>query len=182
MTALALVRHGRTRWNLERRLQGRSDLALDEVGEREALAAARTLSAWEWAHVISSPLTRARETARIIANELGTTLPTVDDGLLERDFGLAEGFTVHEAQRLWPAGDYPLAEGTAALAERTRGALERLSALTEPTVIVGHGAFLRTGIEAMTGEGFPRLLNGDVVLVSSPRSAGKNRTFHLLAR
>lgn len=182
MTALALVRHGRTRWNLERRLQGRSDLALDEVGEQEALAAARTLAAWEWVTVVSSPLDRARETARIIANELGTGVPLVDGDLIERDYGLAEGFTVHEAQRLWPTGDYPLAESTAALAERTRAALDRLCALHEPTVVVGHGAFLRAGIEAVTGEGFPRILNGDVVLASAPRLAGTSRAFHLLAR
>jgi len=165
VTALALVRHGRTSWNLERRLQGRTDRPLDEIGRRQARAAALTLASRPWASVVCSPLARAQETAALIAAELGAPAPTVDACLLERDYGVAEGVTVAEAHERWPDGHYPGAESANSLAERSGSALHRLAALPEPTIVVGHGAFLRAGIEALTGRPFPRILNGDVVLV-----------------
>ena len=177
---LALVRHGRTTWNLERRLQGRSDRPLDEMGRRQARAAARTLAARHWDAVVCSPLSRAHETAALIAAELGTPPPVPDPVLLERDYGLAEGITVAEAQERWPDGRYPGAETTVALAERSGHALRRLAAAPLATVVVGHGAFLRAGIEALTGQPFPRILNGDVILAERGSAGGP--AFRLLPR
>jgi uncharacterized phosphatase len=180
VTVLALVRHGRTSWNLERRLQGRTDRPLDDIGRRQAEAAARTLASRPWASVLCSPLSRAQETAALIAAELGTPAPVSDVRLLERDYGVAEGITVAEAHERWPDGHYPGAESPASLAARSGRALQCLAALPEPTIVVGHGAFLRAGIEALTGRSFPRILNGDVVLVEHD-SAGAC-VFHLIPR
>ncbi|WP_068492676.1 histidine phosphatase family protein [Pseudoclavibacter helvolus] len=69
---LALVRHGRTAWNLERRLQGRSDIALDAHGELQAHAAGRLLARAQWGRVVTSPLTRAAQTASIIGSYFGS--------------------------------------------------------------------------------------------------------------
>jgi broad specificity phosphatase PhoE len=86
MTRLALIRHGPTPWNREHRVQGRRDIPLD--GEGAALVATFRLPAfldgWDW---LASPLSRARETARIVS---GRT-PPLDDRLLEAEWGDWEG-------------------------------------------------------------------------------------------
>ncbi|PPF80189.1 hypothetical protein C5E07_18180 [Pseudoclavibacter sp. RFBJ3] len=162
---LALVRHGRTAWNLERRLQGRSDIALDAHGELQAHAAGRLLARARWGSVITSPLTRAAQTAAIVGSHLGVPEPAVEPGLLERDFGRAEGMRVAEAAERWPGGDYPGSETAAQLAERAGEALTALLGAPGTAVVVSHGVFLRAGIEAVTGATCPRILNGQVVLL-----------------
>ncbi len=68
---LALVRHGRTDWNRDDLLQGSSDIPLDDTGRAQAHEAARALAGLgRWNAVVCSPLSRARETAEIIAAEL----------------------------------------------------------------------------------------------------------------
>ncbi|WP_424466839.1 histidine phosphatase family protein [Pseudoclavibacter helvolus] len=162
---LALVRHGRTAWNLERRLQGRSDIALDAHGELQAHAAGRLLARARWGRVVASPLTRAAQTAAIVGSHLDTAAPVLDPGLLERDFGEAEGMHVAEAAERWPSGEYPGSESTTQLGERAGAALAALLEGPGTAVIVSHGVFLRAGIEAITGAACPRILNGQVVLL-----------------
>jgi uncharacterized phosphatase len=161
--SIALVRHGRTRWNAERRLQGRADLPLDEEGHRQALVAAGALSGGSWTRVVCSPLVRARRTAEIVAEELGLPAPALEPLLLERDYGDAEGVPVNEALERWPDGAYPGGETSVELDGRSGRALALLA--TPGTVIVGHGAFLRSGIAALTRRPFPRIANGEVVVL-----------------
>ncbi|PPF42017.1 histidine phosphatase family protein [Pseudoclavibacter sp. AY1F1] len=162
---LALVRHGRTAWNLERRLQGRSDIALDAHGELQAHAAGRLLARAQWGRVVTSPLTRAAQTAAIIGSHFEMAAPVVEPGLIERDFGEAEGMQVAEAAERWPAGAYPGSETAAELGERAGSTLTALLAAPGTAVVVSHGVFLRAGIEAVTGVACPRILNGQVVLL-----------------
>ena len=75
---LELIRHGQTDWNSQDKLQGSSDVPLNDTGRGQALEAARVLAGAEWSAIVSSPLMRARETAQIIAAELGIELG--DDG------------------------------------------------------------------------------------------------------
>jgi len=161
----ALIRHGRTRWNAERRLQGRADLPLDEEGRGQALAAAAALRGGGWNRVVCSPLRRASRTAEIVAEKLGLPAPELEPLLLERDYGAAEGVPVDEAEVRWPDGAYPGGESPAELARRSGPALARLA--TPGTVLVGHGAFLRSGVAALTGHPFPRIANGEVVIVET---------------
>lgn len=93
---LALVRHGRTAWNVERRFLGVTDLPLDAVGEAQADALARTLPV-RFDRVWSSPLSRALATAR----RLDPT-PTVHPGLAEMSQGCLEGLTRDEAVAAHP--------------------------------------------------------------------------------
>ncbi|MQY42281.1 histidine phosphatase family protein [Epibacterium sp. SM1969] len=86
MIRLALLRHGHTPWNRAGRIQGRSDIALDEDARSEL--AAQTLPApWDHAHLVSSPLVRARETAELVAGRA----PTPDAALMEMNWGDWEG-------------------------------------------------------------------------------------------
>ncbi|NQD89088.1 histidine phosphatase family protein, partial [Paenarthrobacter sp. CM16] len=67
LTTFALVRHGQTDWNAERRLQGSTDIPLNDVGREQAREAVAFLSDQQWDTVVASPLSRAAETAEIIA-------------------------------------------------------------------------------------------------------------------
>ncbi|CUH75840.1 bifunctional RNase H/acid phosphatase [Tritonibacter multivorans] len=83
---LALLRHGHTAWNREHRIQGRSDIPLDD----QARADLRSLSLpapWDQADLWSSPLTRASETAELIAGRRPKTSPA----LTEMNWGDWEG-------------------------------------------------------------------------------------------
>lgn len=177
---VALVRHGRTLWNLERRLQGRTDLPLDSVGRGQAASAAEVLVRHDWDDLVCSPLLRARETASIVARRLGRGEPVVDDVLLERDYGMAEGLMVSDAHREWPSGEYPGAESSSALAERSASVLGDLLDAGRSTVVVGHGAFIRAGLTEVAQRPAPRILNGDVVLVG--RDVDGSVRFRILAR
>ena len=89
------LRHGATDWNREGRFQGRTDNPLNDDGIAQAHAAAEKLRAVELGHVVSSPLLRAVQTAEIIANVASKTV-TLDQGLIELDFGSFEGKAVRE--------------------------------------------------------------------------------------
>lgn len=94
---LLLLRHGQTGLSVQRRYSGRGNPELTEVGRRQAQAAARYLAARGGiAAVISSPLQRAYDTATAAAEALGLDV-TVDDDLIETDFGAWEGLTFLEA-------------------------------------------------------------------------------------
>ncbi len=94
---LALVRHGRTAWNVERRFLGVTDLPLDAVGEAQAEALARTLPV-RFDRVWSSPLSRALGTARRLDPN-----PTVHAGFGEMCQGELEGLARDEAVARFPA-------------------------------------------------------------------------------
>lgn len=98
-----LIRHGQTEYNREGRLQGQSDSPLTEVGHRQARSCGALLSAEvDGAAVWSSPLTRAAETARLVAMELPGAALSLDARLAEASFGLWEGLTRQEIEAGWP--------------------------------------------------------------------------------
>lgn len=83
---LALLRHGHTEWNRMGRIQGRTDIPLDQ----DAVASLRRLRLpppWDRAALCSSPLLRAEQTAKLVTGRV----PRVDDALLEMDWGKWEG-------------------------------------------------------------------------------------------
>ena len=93
MASVVLVRHGQTEWSRDGRHTGRTDLALTAEGERAAALAGRALAGWEFALVLVSPRTRARETCGIAG--LGDRALVRDD-LAEVDYGDDEGRTTAE--------------------------------------------------------------------------------------
>ncbi|WP_158971712.1 histidine phosphatase family protein [Chachezhania sediminis] len=100
MIRIALLRHGHTSWNREHRIQGRSDIPLDDAA-RADLAALSLPAPWDRADLWSSPLLRAKETAEIVAGRA----PHLSDRLTEMNWGDWEG--LHGADLLAdPAVDY----------------------------------------------------------------------------
>jgi len=95
-TRIILIRHGETEWNRLHRFQGRSDIPLNEKGQRQARALAQALSSDEITAIYTSPLQRAVETARHIATFHPSVILIEEPGLLEMDLGEFEGMAGKE--------------------------------------------------------------------------------------
>jgi len=154
---VVLWRHGRTAWNVAGRVQGQSDVPLDDFGRDQARDAASRLAAMRPARIVSSDLSRAAESAHILG-EMTSVPVELDVRLREMDFGEREGLTWREAwqqfpdgMRAWVDGDETQIPGS----ETHRRAGERFAAalrdiLTDTPdgailVVVAHGAVIRTG-------------------------------------
>ena len=126
-TRLVFVRHGRTAFNVEGRLQGRLDMPLDEVGRRQAFTVAQVIAAMEPDAIIASPLQRARDTAQAIGACAGLGVQ-LDDRLIEFDVGRWSGQRAADLRRNDPeyaAGvvspiDYRRADGETASEDADR--------------------------------------------------------------
>jgi uncharacterized phosphatase len=93
MKHLYLIRHGHTEMNEQGRFSGQTETPLTDKGRAQALLAGEQAKGLDIDHIISSPLSRAHDTARIIAQTIGYPEDTIElsDLLLERHFGSAEG-------------------------------------------------------------------------------------------
>lgn len=98
---LILMRHGETDWNAQARLQGHRDIALNEVGQRQAAAAAPSVAALAPELILSSDLSRARATAAPIADLTGLPVD-IDVRLRETSMGRWEGLTREDVTAGWP--------------------------------------------------------------------------------
>lgn len=101
MKHIFLIRHGETGWNREGRFQGKMDIPLNVLGKKQAEAAAKALESAAINRVVSSPLSRAADTARASATLMGLAVEFAE-GFREIDHGLWEGHTSDEVNRLWP--------------------------------------------------------------------------------
>ncbi|MEP6017498.1 MAG: histidine phosphatase family protein [Paracoccaceae bacterium] len=86
MTRIALLRHGHTEWNRAGRIQGRTDIPLD-ADARAQLAEFKLPAPWDTAKIVSSPLSRATETAFIVSGRSAQ----IEPDLVEMDWGQWEG-------------------------------------------------------------------------------------------
>ncbi|MFY0616329.1 histidine phosphatase family protein [Shimia sp.] len=86
MIRFSMMRHGHTAWNRAHQIQGRTDIPLDDQARKD-LSEFALPEGWEEADLYASPLSRARETAKIVAGRD----PHVVDALIEMDWGKWEG-------------------------------------------------------------------------------------------
>ena len=166
MTAFALVRHGETDWNRERRIQGSTDIPLNDTGRDQARATGALLASRRWNALVASPLSRAAETARLIGEHVGLAEPELEPRLAERDYGAAEGLTGTEIDVKFPDGaDVPGRETREAVAERAVAALHDLAARHpgEAVIVVAHGGVIRSVLESVEpGRHRGMITNGSV--------------------
>lgn len=155
---ILLARHGRTAYNDEGRFQGRGPVPLDAHGRTEAYALADVIVArGDVTRMVSSPLTRAMETAAIVASRLGRA-PEVDPRLAETDTGewtdrtyadviAADGQEAYDRfRRLEPDFGAPGGETFADQLTRVLAAVEDARAAEDPgdvTLLVCHGNVIR---------------------------------------
>jgi broad specificity phosphatase PhoE len=160
---LVLLRHGRTAWNLARRVQGQLDAELDEVGHRQAADVAPVIAAMAPVALWASDSVRARETAAYLAKETALE-PTYDARLREYFLAERQGLTHDEYAALVPEeyaqfrrGNFdvvPGGETAAEVAARVVAAVHELLASIGPgetAVAVSHGAAIRDAVPALLG-------------------------------
>ena len=155
-------RHGQTAWNLAGRVQGATDIPLDDEGRRQAADSAAVLAALKPTLILSSDLSRALETAEILGDLVGVPVQT-EPRFREMSFGAREGLTWRQAweafpegMRAWVDGDeslIPDSETHEAAGRRFAEALEEHLAATddEVVVVVAHGGVLRAGTCSFLG-------------------------------
>lgn len=147
MTQLSLVRHGQTDWNLDQRIQGGTDIPLNRTGRAEAAETGLRLREREWHAIVSSPLSRAEETARIIAGELGLAGLKTVPALTERQHGQIEGLTFAQRRDRFPDGvPVPGLESRQDVLERVLPALGEIAAQHDgkSVLVVSHGGVIGT--------------------------------------
>lgn len=148
------VRHGETAWNVQTRIQGQIDIALNAAGHQQARRLARALAAERFDAVYASDLRRAADTARAFAEPMGLPVHT-EVSLRERGFGDFEGLTWAEVEQQHPEASRrwrereagfgpPGGETLAAFYERAVSALAALAARHrgQHIAIVTHGGVL----------------------------------------
>lgn len=149
-----IIRHGETPWNVEGRFQGRNDILLNERGLEQARAAANALKGVRFDAFWSSPLSRALETARAVADGRSREIRT-HEGLLEISHGLWEGLLAADVEERWPgeldrwhsephAVAMPEGETLADVQERTLRAVDEIrNAGGKQVLIAAHDAVIK---------------------------------------
>jgi probable phosphoglycerate mutase len=176
MTAVAILRHGPTRWSRAKRLQGRADLPLSEEGRAVVAgwSVPERLRGWRW---VTSPMARCRETAALLR---GADEVEIEPRLIETDFGEWEGFTIAELRRrhgaamaVWEARgldfEPPGGESRRAALTRLQAWLIDVAAAGRSTVAVSHRGIIRLLYALATGW----------TMVEKPRDKLLDGTVHL---
>lgn len=158
-THLGLLRHGQTDWNINFLLQGVTDIPMNQTGIEQVKLAAQAIRAEDWDVVLTSPLSRARQTAEIIASQHGYTEIIEQELLIERSFGEAEGLSHEQWRAKYSNLDViPGGESRTQLAERSRLLLETISQelAGKRVLAISHGALIRTLIAIASNNELPR--------------------------
>lgn len=159
-----LLRHGETDWNKEGRIQGHTDIPLNQKGRMQIAQTAKGLAGMcpDIGLIICSPLSRARESAEIAAENLSYPADriVVEPMLIERCFGEAEGMTAKERARKYPNYQYsdtgyrfPGIEEYDDLMKRADSVFQKIVSTyknKDNILVVSHGAILAAVITAVT--------------------------------
>jgi len=158
-THLGLLRHGQTDWNINFLLQGVTDIPMNQTGIEQVKLAAQAIRAEDWDVVLTSPLSRARQTAEIIANQHGYTDIIDQEVLIERSFGEAEGLSHEQWRAKYSNIDViPCGKSRTQLAERSKLLLEAISQELggKRVLAISHGALIRALIAIASNNELPR--------------------------
>ena len=141
-----LVRHGETEWSASGRHTGRTDVPLTPAGRRQAETLGRHLGGRAFALVLTSPMSRAFDTARIAG--FGDAQPTID--LMEWDYGEFEGRTTAQIRERFPGwtiwtGPWPGGETPAEVGARVDRVIDRCldPGVKGDSLLFSHGHVLR---------------------------------------
>ena len=159
MTTFTFVRHGQTDWNLQKRIQGSTDIPLNETGREQARETGRILAERHFDGIVASPLGRARETAEIIATATGLGGVELVPDLVERSYGEAEGLNSEELRERFPdpLGPVPGRERRSHVVARVLPALQALAEEHpgESLIVVSHGGVIGSLIRYVTEKKLP---------------------------
>jgi len=158
VTLIVLVRHGETEWNRLGKVQGHSNIPLNDTGRAQAAGAGEALRGGDYQVLVASPLDRANETAEIIGRAVGLEVSTHYDGLKERFYGVAEGMTATEYYATFPDRQATNAETLDELTERALTTLREIAASAgdRDVIAVAHGGLIATVLRHASGGSLPR--------------------------
>lgn len=146
---IGLIRHGLTDWNAIGKIQGQSDIPLNDEGRMQAAMLADRLlqEPYRWDYCITSNLSRAAETGKIIADKLGIPLLEPDERIRERAYGQVEGLTASQREEKWGKDWNQLSLGQETdeqLQARALAFMEDISAKHpgRNILVISHGGFL----------------------------------------
>ncbi len=160
MSRLIVWRHGNTDWNAGHRVQGQTDVPLNDLGRQQAVDAADLLVRFRPDAIVASDLRRAADTAAALAALTG--LPVIhDERLRERYFGEWQGLTMTEVAQTrpaeyarWTAGADDIGGGVETLddlGKRVAEALQDAAARGGTVVVATHGGAARQGVGHLLG-------------------------------
>ena len=161
-TRIILWRHGNTDWNATHRVQGQTDVPLNDLGREQAAQAAARLAPLRPDLLISSDLQRGARTADALA-ELTGLRPERDARLRERHFGDWQTFTTPEikerfpeSRAKWEAGDPDPGDGIEPMVDLTKRVGEVIREIAERVpgglaVLASHGGSIKYGVAALLG-------------------------------
>ncbi|TFB22942.1 histidine phosphatase family protein [Filobacillus milosensis] len=153
MTLIGVVRHGITDWNVAGRAQGSSDIPLNEQGLVDAAKLAARLKEEDWDVIYSSDLKRARQTANVIAEQIGAKV-IEDTRIREASGGLIEGTTKAERIEKWGENWRQMDLGIESYDSVVKRGMEFLQEIVgkhpdENVLIISHGSFIRQVLNAL---------------------------------
>jgi len=164
-TRIIAIRHGETAWNVDSRIQGQTDIGLNDKGRWQARRVGDALAGEPITAVYSSDLGRAHQTAEQVAAVAGISV-VPNEGLRERCFGMFEGKTFDEIHQTWPEHAHSWrkripeweppqgGESLLQLRERVARTMHELASRHpgEQIVVVAHGGVLDTLYRIATGQ------------------------------
>lgn len=162
MTTIGLVRHGITEWNELGKAQGISDIPLNQIGKQQAFALADRLSLeQEWDVIITSDLSRAIETARIVSTTLQLPISMHDERIREINCGDIEGTTEVDRVNKWGNSWREMDLGMEKYELVSNRGLEFLEELVttykdKRVLVVSHGALIGLTLQQLLPEQFPK--------------------------
>lgn len=186
-STVVLMRHGQSEWNRSRRLAGRSDVALSDLGRKQASAARAVVARLSPGSVVCSPLQRARETAAL----LGHPSPLIENDLQENDVGQWTGRSIDElieqhgpAYRRWRNGQAspPGGEDWKDLSDRVEQAILPHVAGGGTVLIVAHGGVIRAAVSRLVGTSLQHMAAVDpasLTVVRGSSTPGGDTQFRL---
>lgn len=167
MTKIYVARHGETDWNKAGKLQGSTDIPLNESGKQQAVECGRFFQERAIQAIFTSPLKRASSTAEIINEQL--ELPVFElPEFKERSFGKAEGMTYEERSKVFPKKNYPNQENFKVFRKRLLKGLHKIQQQYPDgeVALVAHGAVIHTLFQIVKNDTFfpqhAKLSNGGV--------------------
>ncbi|WP_442598788.1 histidine phosphatase family protein [Neobacillus sp. D3-1R] len=162
MTTIGFIRHGITEWNELGKSQGIIDIPLNSTGKQQAVALAHRLALEEeWDMIAVSPLTRARETAQIIADKLNLPITVIDERIREINCGLIEGTTEEERIQRWGTNWRELNLGMEPRGDVSQRGIEFLEEIVQNypgkrILVVSHGALIGLTLQRLMPETFSK--------------------------
>ncbi|UJL48360.1 histidine phosphatase family protein [Virgibacillus sp. NKC19-16] len=185
MTTICLIRHGETDWNAGGRLQGMTDIPLNDKGIRQAEECAAFLRAVDYDVLIASPLKRAKRTAEIINNKLNLPFVEMED-FKERAFGDAERMTMEERLTAYPDKNFPNQEESEAFTHRVMAGIDTITQNypDKSVLLVAHGAVINVILTVISngeiGADKTKLLNACISNIHYQENQWNVKNFNLV--